>query len=229
MQNAGDRADQQSGAALVAALGSGDAKPIPAWVTELGIVDRPTGLVAAKASLSLLSKAGATALKRTSPNLTIAATLMCGLVTRAVGLHQAAVDALEKDNPYAAFTLIRAYAENAAAFLYANDKPDKVGKMLGLNGNSVKVGQITSHATQSKKFGAFKQIYSELSEYGHPQPKSFSASMVIEGNRFQWSSTPAFRATGNDFVMACAWVVELAEVHTPLILGFADVQGWPAL
>ena len=229
MQHAGEHADQQSGAALVAALASGDEGPIPAWVSKLGIVDRPTGLAAAKASQKLLSTAGATALRRVSPNLTIATTLLCGLVTRGVGLHQAAVDALEEDNPYAAFTLIRAYAENAAAFLYANDKPDKVGKMLGITGNPVKVGQITAHATQSKKFGAFKQIYSELSEYGHPQRKSFLASMIVNGNRFEWSSTPAFRVSGNDFVMACAWTVELAEVHTPLILGFADVQGWPPL
>jgi hypothetical protein len=202
-------------------------KPIPAWVAQHGILDRPTGIEAAYASLALLRGAAELALKRVDPNLTHAVVLLCGLVTRGSGLHDAAVDALEKDNPYAAFTLIRAYAENAAAFLYVTDKPDKVDKMLGFQGSPVSVGQMTGHAKQSKRFGAFKHIYSELSEYGHPQPKSFSASMDVDAEKFRWSSVPAFRSGGNDFVVACAWIVELAEVHMHVIGEFADAQGWP--
>lgn len=47
--------------------------------------------------------------------LTIGHLLIMGPTTRANGLHRAAVTAIESDNPFAAFTLIRAYAENAAA------------------------------------------------------------------------------------------------------------------
>jgi hypothetical protein len=34
------------------------------------------------------------------------------------------VAAIKADNPYAAFTLLRSYAENAAAILYVTDKPE---------------------------------------------------------------------------------------------------------
>jgi hypothetical protein len=49
--------------------------------------------------------------------------------------------------------------------------------------------------------------------------------MAINGNKFRWSATPAFRP-GNDFLMACAWIVELAKANSDLIVEFADAQGW---
>jgi hypothetical protein len=55
--------------------------------------------------------------QRGNQQWTTAVVLLSGLVTRGIGLHNAAVAALEADNPFAAFTLIRSYAENAAAVL----------------------------------------------------------------------------------------------------------------
>ena len=49
--------------------------------------------------------------------------LLSGFLARAQGLHEGAVAAISADNPYAAFTLLRAYAENAAAILYVKDHP----------------------------------------------------------------------------------------------------------
>ena len=46
-----------------------------------------------------------------------------GFLARAQGFHEGAVAAIAADNPYAAFTLLRAYAENAAAILYVKDHP----------------------------------------------------------------------------------------------------------
>jgi hypothetical protein len=53
------------------------------------------------------------------------------------------------DNPFAAFTLIRWYAENAVAVLYAKDYPHKVVRLLGLNAHQMPVGRLTAHAERS--------------------------------------------------------------------------------
>lgn len=198
--------------------------PVPAWISDLGIVDRPTGIEKARASRQRLLDAAQNAFEREQDGTT-AVVLLSGLVTRAIGLHDAAVVALGADNPFAAFTLVRAYAENAAAILYATDHPNRIGRLLGLD-HPLSIGKLTAHANQSQRFGAFKHIYSELSEYAHPLSKSITASIInVEGNHFQWSSSPAFRP-GNDFLVASAWIVELAEANAHLIVEFADAQSW---
>jgi hypothetical protein len=197
---------------------------VPAWVQALGIVDRPTGIEKARASRQWLLDAATNAFGRGQP-WTTAVVLLSGLVTRGIGLHDAAIAALDADNPFAAFTVIRSYAENAAAVLYAADHPNKVDRMLGLEGHPLSAGKLTAHANRSQRFGGFKDVYSGLSEYAHPLSKSITASMEVNGNKFRWSSTPAFRP-GNDFLMACAWIVELTEANAHLIVEFADSQGW---
>jgi hypothetical protein len=157
-------------------------------------------------------------------DFSLAVILVAGLVTRGIGLHDGAIAALEADNPFAAFTLIRSYAENAAALLYALDHPNKIDRVLGLDSNQLSIGRLTSHANNSKRIN-FKSIYSDLSEYAHPGSKSFTASTIVNGDKFQWSGTPAFRP-GNDFLMACAWIVELAGANADPIVEVPDSQGW---
>jgi hypothetical protein len=205
-------------------LSDEDQKPVPAWVQDHGIIDRPTGVSEAHASRQWLIGAANNVLGR-GQGFSTAVVLVGGLVTRGIGLHEAAVAALETDNPFAAFTLIRSYAENAAAVLYAIDHPNKVERVLGLGGNQIAVGKLTAHANKSPRISGFKVIYSELSHYAHPGSKSISASMAVNDNKFQWSGTPAFRP-GNDFLMACAWIVELARANSDLIVEFAESQGW---
>jgi hypothetical protein len=199
-------------------------KLVPAWVVAHGITDRDTGIAAARASRQPLIDAAANAFDR-GQGFSPAVALLGGLVTRGIGLHEGAVASLEADNPFAAFTLIRSLAENAAAILYATDHPETVERMLGLDGYPLPVGRLTAHATQSSRFGGFKDVYSELSHYAHPGAKGFAASISTNGNKFRWSGTPAFRP-GNDFLMACAWIVELAVANSHLIIEFAESQGW---
>lgn len=198
-------------------------RPVPEWVQAHGITDRPSGISVAKSARHLLTDAAADALFR-DQDFTPAVILVGGLVTRGIGLHDAATAALEADNPFAAFTVIRSYAENAAALLYALDHPDKIDRVLGLGCKPLSVGQLTAHANNSPRI-AFKPIYSELSQYAHPGSKSITASMVVNGDKFRWSGHPAFRP-GNDFLMACAWTVELAGANANLIVECADSQGW---
>jgi hypothetical protein len=150
--------------------------------------------------------------------------LLSGFLARAQGLHEGAVAAISADNPYAAFTLLRAYAEKAAAILYVKDHPAQLERFWrDTRGPGVQIGRITNHAVS--RFGGFKDTYSELSRYAHPQALSLLASSrVVEGGVLQWSSAPAFKAD-HDAVMACAWVVELAEATSHLLVEFAAQFG----
>ena len=207
-----------------------EAEPqIPAWVSKLGIVDRASGIEKARSSRQQLvdvAEAAMAAFRQaggiTTPNL-----VLLGLVTRGPGLHDASIDALENDNPFAAFTLIRAYAENAAAAQYAIEQPEKIDKLIGMQGARIPLSTITNHAMQSPstRFGEFKAVYRELSSYAHPASTSILVSAKSVGeNGFQWALTPTFKAE-NDFLTASAWIVEFAEANAKLLAEFAAHQG----
>lgn len=55
--------------------------------------------------------------------------IVAGMVARAQSLHEAALHAINSDNPHAAFTLLRAYVEQCAATLYLTDHPDKAERL----------------------------------------------------------------------------------------------------
>jgi hypothetical protein len=192
---------------------------LPDWIQELGITDRLTGQERARASWNALISAGRRVLG-TGMDYRVEHLVFSGFLARAQGLHEGAVAAITADNPYAAFTLLRAYAENAAAILYVKDHPAELEKFWrDTNGPGVKIGKITNHAMS--RFGGFKGIYSQLSKYAHPQASSLLASnRVVEGRVIQWSSAPAFKSD-HDAVMACVWVVELAKATSHLLVEFA--------
>jgi hypothetical protein len=133
---------------------------IPSWVSNLGIADRATGIKRARSSRQqIVDVAGASlAAFHQIGGMTVPNLVMLGLASRGLGLHDASVDALEADNPFATFTLIRAYAENAAAAEYAIEKPEAIHQLMGMHGSSLPVGRIVGHAMQSPsaRFGEFK-------------------------------------------------------------------------
>lgn len=199
------------------------AEPVAGWITELGIVDRSTGLEKARDSLQRVHKA-AKATIRAPLAVHPGHLLLMGLLTRAVGLHGGAVGALESNNPYTAFTLIRAYAENAAITIYAIDKPQMIDRLVGLATPPVSIGQITNYAQRgSKRFGAFREVYSELSQFAHPLARSIFASTKLTGARdFEWSTAPEFKSEA-DFLTACGWTVEMARANATLLLEFGTL------
>lgn len=196
---------------------------LPDWIQKLGITDRSTGQERARASWNALISAGRRVLG-TGLDYRVEHLVFSGFLARAQGLHEGAVAAINADNPYAAFTLLRAYAENAAAILYVKDYPAELEKFWrDIRGPGVKLGKITNHAMN--RFQGFKGIYSALSRYAHPQALSLLASTrVIEGQVIQWSSAPTFKSD-HDAVMACVWVVELAEATSHLLVEFAAQFG----
>ncbi|MFZ0712633.1 hypothetical protein [Mycobacterium sp.] len=202
-------------------------REIPESVKARGIVDRATGIERARASRQWLHDAAAAALSRTD-QLHDSHFLIMGLATRAAGLHDGTVHALETDNPFAAYTTLRSYAENAAALLYATDHPDQLDRILGFGDTyPIKVGVITNYADQgSTRFGAFRGVYADLSEFAHPMSRSIFASAKRNGdNGIRWSLEPAFKYDV-DFMVTCALVVEMAEANSHLLREYADSQGW---
>ena len=75
----------------------------------------------------------------------------------------------EAENSHAAFTLLRAYAENTAAILFAKDHPNLAAKWWDVDSHGISIGKITNHA--QTLLGGFKGIYDQLSQYAHPQAR----------------------------------------------------------
>ena len=192
---------------------------LPVWIEERGITDRLTGQEQARASLDALISTGRKILE-TSVDYRVEHLVFSGFLARAQGFHEGTVAAIGADNPYTAFTLLRAYAENAAAILYVKDHPAEFNRFWrDTHRQDVPIDEIINYAMT--RFRGFKGIYSELSKYAHPHALSLLASSrVIEGRIVQWSSVPRFKSD-HDAVVACVWVVELAEATSHLLGEFA--------
>lgn len=201
---------------------------IPAPVAARGITDRASGVERARASRQWLHDAATYALERGSrDDLYDGHLLVMGLSSRAAGLHDGAVGALGANNPFATYTLLRAYAENAAALIYAIDKPNQLHRILGLDGSPpISVGILTNYSEQgSKRFGAFRAVYGDLSAFSHPMSRSIFASLAPTEGGFEWQLHPKFKYD-KDFLVACSLVVEMAEANSHLLREYADAQGW---
>lgn len=166
-------------------------------LAHLGMPDLPTALDKAEGSMAQL-RAGAREALELFDGLTTEALIVMGLIARAQSLHQGITHAIREQNPHVAFTLLRAYAENAAAISYLGDHPKEVSRFLG-DGHPVPIGRITNAA--SKHFGGFSAVYRTLSEYAHPAWRAVVASHQVldetEGAaRLAWQSAPRFRSRG---------------------------------
>lgn len=143
-----------------------------------------------------------------------------GFVAQAQCLHEAATLTIEAENPHAAYTLLRAYAENAAAILYAKDHPNRVETSGTPRVTASRSGP--SPTTRSRGWRASRGIYGERSKFARPQAAGLLASSSIsEDFKLSWRSAPHFKNL-EDQITACAWVVELAEASRHLLYEFAQ-------
>jgi hypothetical protein len=192
------------------------------WIEALGIRDAATGAEVASAAREKILEPAKRVIG-TSGDITFRFLVFTGFVSRAQCLHEAAVQMIAAENPHASFTLLRAYAENAAAILFANDHPNLVDNFLDIDGHGIKIGRITSYA--DKRFGEFKGIYNELSKFAHPQALGLlSSTSVAEARTLRWSSAPQFKRP-EDQLIAYAWAVELAQATRHLLYEFAERYG----
>lgn len=191
------------------------------FLHKLGVTDLPSGLAAARRARQWIIDAGRYALGTEELQITTTIMLFCGLLARGQGFHEGAVDAIEAGNPYAAFTLLRSYAENAAAVLYLKDHPTRIDAFWNdINGRGITIGKMTNYA--NTRFGGFKGVYEQISRYAHPHLLSVITShRTNDDNAFLWASDPTFHSD-NDALAACGWAVELAEATSHLLVEFAD-------
>lgn len=152
--------------------------------------------------------------------------IVAGMVARAQSLHEAALDAINSDNPHAAFTLLRAYIEQCAAALYLTDHPDKAERLWNdLEGHGVPIGRITNYADRSGRFRYFRRVYDQLSKYAHPSSISHFAGMrIAEGNHFTFQTAPRFKRDDEKLV-AYAWLIEFAYITHVFLFEYAESRG----
>jgi hypothetical protein len=189
------------------------------WVEALGIRDAPSGYEAAWAARKRIFEPARRVIG-SAEYVTIHVLVFQGFLARAQGLHEGATSACSAENPHATFTLLRAYAENAAAILYAKDKPREVDRFWDIDGHGISIGRITNYA--QTRFEGFRGIYDQLSKFAHPQALGILASTsVTEDRTLQWASAPRFKHS-DDQLIAYAWAVELAEATRHLLYEFAQ-------
>lgn len=203
--------------------------PDEGLLEHLGMTDLPIALAKADGSLTRVRDAGNDAIAAIDGPVPEVFVVM-GWLARAQGFHEGIVAAIKSENPYAAFTLLRAYAENAAAVAYLSDKPRELARFIG-DGHPVAVGKLVAHA--AKHFDGFKKVYETLSEYAHPAARSVVASHrfddLPDGRLgFDWQSVPRFKSEG-DQLMACAWLWELSEAHDHLFRRLGRILSDPDL
>lgn len=189
------------------------------WITALGIRDLQTGHEKAIAAREMLFAAGRAVLSGVT-DYAEGHVVFSGLLARGQGLYEGSIAAIDANNPYSAFTLIRAYAENAAAILYLRDHPTQLSSFWRKPGG-VAIGRITNHART--RFDGFPGIYNQLSQYAHPAPRSLMASMTADTNGLlHWASAPRFKSE-SDALVAYAWVVELTIATSHLLRELGDL------
>ena len=118
-----------------------------------GIIDEESGRAAAIAAREDILSVARTLIG--SGDITMNHIVVAGIVARAQSLHEGSVAAIEANNPHAAFTLLRAYAEQCAAVLYMTDHPTKAERLWNdQESHGVKVGVITNYAQSSGRMAA---------------------------------------------------------------------------
>jgi hypothetical protein len=183
---------------------------------SLGITDRESGIRKAGEAKLRLIRFASEALPSSFAFGVAEMTLMSAL-TRAQAFHEGTLDALASDNPFAAFTLLRGYAENAAMLVWLLEKPVDIERFYpgATKEMRISVGRLTNKAPS--RFGGFRGIYDQLSGFAHPAAASALSGWHSsdESLRVEWASKPAFK-NDDDFMIVCVWLVELAQANAHL-------------
>ena len=193
-------------------------------LAKYGVLDEASGRANADQAREYLLTVASSVIREGA--FTMDHLIVAGMVARAQSFHDAALDAINSDNPHAAFTLLRAYIEQCAAALYLTDNPDKAERLWNdLEGHGVPIGRITNHADRSGRFKHFRRVYDQLSKYAHPSSISHFAGMRMgEGNHFTFQTAPRFKRDEEKLV-AYAWLIEFAYITHVFLFEYAESKG----
>lgn len=151
---------------------------------------------------------------------------LASMLTRVQSLHEAVVQACEATNPHAAFTLLRAMAEQCAAMEFIIDKPAAAEALWSHEGYGVAVGKLMNHAKRSGRTDRFGDLYDVLSKYAHPSAMSLWAGWRVENDEtreLSWSSAPRFKSR-SDELNVWGWVVELTTHAVTLLRAYMRTE-----
>jgi hypothetical protein len=140
-------------------------------------------------------------------------------ISRSRALHEAIVREIGHDNPQAAFTLMRQFAETVALIRYTADHPRYFDTVVR-DPQDLQAGMLRHRSTQalinhmdSTYSTQFKLVYAQLCDMSH-----FGATAVWNAHRIEseeemrtsWSSAPRWRSD-EECLIACAQLLELSE------------------
>lgn len=191
---------------------------------KYGIIDGDSGSQRAKKARENLLMVARSVLQEGA--ITMDHLIFAGMVARTQALHEAALSAIDSNNPHAAFTLLRAYIEQCAAALYILDHPEKSEPLWNYrDGRGVKIGRITSYADRSGRFEGFRRLYDQLSKYAHPSSVSHFANMRAGNDgEFTFQTAPRFKRDEEKLV-AYAWLIEFSCIAHGFLFEFAESRG----
>ena len=176
-----------------------------------GLTDRTTAIAEARrygrSSLDLVTEF-------IPGDMTKSTLALMALIERWQAFHLGSIDAIEASNPLAAMTLIRSYAENAAAILWIWERPADLSKLfIGAERDKFAIGRLVANA--QKHAPGFSELYQQLSDAAHPSGAGAYQSIRLDPENvgsFGWTSHPRFRDE-QDALWALLWVIEICEIH----------------
>jgi hypothetical protein len=188
----------------------------PSLASALGITDRATGIERAEAArLKMIDRAFQAFGQQT--NLNVPKMTLLSMMTRAQAFHDGAIEAAKSDNPFATFTLLRSYAENAAMLIWISTKQGELRRLYPDAPVELKfsIGKLVAHAERDS--AGFREIYEQLSRFAHPGSSTAFSGFRVTGQKplAIFSSRPSFK-NDDDFMLACVWLIELAEANGAL-------------
>jgi hypothetical protein len=207
------RPDSRQPESTLGAMSDPDEESLPA---KLGIKDRASGISKAVEARKQMTSLAARAFGQDQP-LDVPRMTMMSLLTRAQAFHDGAIDSALQDNPFATFTLLRSYAENAAVLIWISEKQGEVRRLYpNVPAEfTFSIGKLVAFA--GKVSPGFNGIYEQLSGFAHPSAASALSSWKTTESpgHVDWASKPRFK-NDDDFMIACAWLVELADANGKL-------------
>ncbi|GAA2543016.1 hypothetical protein GCM10009860_24810 [Microbacterium mitrae] len=135
---------------------------------------------------------------------------------RAQAMHIGVVDLVERGNPIASVTLLRAFAENLAVVYYLADRPSEVQKLGPGATQGFPIGRVIAAA--NKSLPGFKDLYAHWSNIAHPSGKGgFHTLDVSDDGTFTWQSHPKFRSL-DDAHQILDWLSDLCSLTRQIIV-----------
>lgn len=146
------------------------------------------------------------------------------VITRLQGLHDAVGREIVAGNPHAVYPLLRSFTETVALLIYIIEHPTYV-LALGTPRDQAHRASPRKLVDRAKtRMPGIDPIYRQLSQVAHFDTIAFALpfdSSAEHERRLKWQSEPKWK-NDHDALVACGWLIELAEASHQLLGEYAD-------